>query len=220
MISVVPTIQKDDFAKDWWILRHQEKVAERKAMKGQVDLLFLGDSITHAWEYTAPNIWEKCYAKYNTLNLGFDGDRTENLLWRLQNGAIDDISPGLIILLIGTNNAGHRQETSQHTALGIKAIIEELHKRLPTSKILLMAIFPRSKKPKQQLRKLVDGTNQIIKRYADGDKVIWKDINHLFLDDYGMLHESVMPDFLHPSELQYQIWADEIDSLVKDSLSK
>lgn len=200
---------------EWWRTRHQQKIRERKGLNDKIDLVFMGDSITHAWEYTAPNIWRKYYAHRSALNLGFDGDCTENLLWRIQNGAIDDISPSLVVLLIGTNNAGHRQESSKQTALGIRVILKELRSRLPSSKILLMAIFPRSKKPTQQLRMLVDGTNQLIQQYADGDSIIWNDINHHFLDVKGILQETIMPDFLHLTAKQYQVWAEEIEPLVQ-----
>ena len=215
VLSVLPSMQKDAFAKDWWLPRHRQKITERETMNKQVDLLFLGDSITHAWEYTAPKIWQQYYGLRWALNLGFDGDRTENLLWRIENGAIDDICPKLIVLLIGTNNAGHRQESSQQTALGIKAILQELRSRLPQSKILLMALFPRSKKPSQQLRVLVEGTNQLIQHYADGEHILWKNINHHFVDEQGLVHESIMPDFLHPNAKQYQVWAEAIEPQVQ-----
>ncbi|MFT4994876.1 MAG: lysophospholipase L1-like esterase [Paraglaciecola sp.] len=214
-LSVLPAMQNNDPTKDWWLSRHQQKLAERDSMNKHVDLLFLGDSITHAWEYTAPKVWQQYYGQRRALNLGFDGDRTENLLWRIQNGAIDEICPKLVVLLIGTNNAGHRQEASKQTALGIKAILQELRSRLPQSKILLMALFPRSKKPSQQLRLLVDGTNQLIQHYADGEHILWKDINHHFVDEKGIVHESIMSDFLHPNATQYQVWAESIEAQVQ-----
>jgi beta-glucosidase len=217
---MVPVRQTDDFAKDWWLARHQQKIAERLVNEKPIDLVFLGDSITHAWEYTAPEVWHKYYGDRNALNLGFDGDRTENLLWRIQNGELDGISPKLLVLLIGTNNAGHRQDSSKHTARGVKAILDELQSRLPTSKILLMAIFPRSKKPSQQLRVLVDGSNQLIKQYVDDKHILWMDINHQFLDPQGILHESIMPDFLHPNEAQYEVWASAIEATMKRLLAE
>ena len=218
--AMLPVKQNDDFALDWWFERHQQILTARSAMNKPVDLVFLGDSITHAWEYTAPNIWQKYYGDRNALNLGFDGDRTENLLWRIQNGELDNISPKLLILLIGTNNAGHRQESSEHTAMGIKAILDELKRRLPTSKILLMAIFPRSKKTSQQLRVLVDGSNQLIKHYADEKHIFWMDINHHFLDAQGILDESISADFLHPNADQYEVWAAAIESTVQRLLAE
>jgi lysophospholipase L1-like esterase len=208
--AMVPVMQKDAFARDWWLPRHRQKIRERELLGKELDVVFLGDSITHAWEYTAPEVWKKYYGQHRALNLGFDGDRTENLLWRIQNGAIDEISPHLVVLLIGTNNAGHRQESSKESAQGIKAILDELRYRLPDSKILLMALFPRSKKPSQQLRRLVDGTNQLIKTFADGEMIIWQDINHHFVDALGILHAYVMPDFLHPNAQQYVLWAEAI----------
>ena len=218
--SIVPARQTDDFAKDWWFARHQQKTTERLALNQPVDLVFLGDSITHAWEYTAPKIWQKYYGHRNALNLGFDGDRTENLLWRIQNGELEGLSPKLLVLLIGTNNTGHRQESSEHTAMGIKAILDELQSRLPATKILLMAIFPRSKTPTQRLRKLVDGSNQLIKQYADEKRIFWMDINHLFLDAQGILDEAIMPDLLHPIAAQYEVWAAAIEQTVKRLLGE
>ena len=89
----------------------------------KVDLLMIGDSITHAWEDKGLETWNQYYADRNALNLGFSGDRTEHVIWRFQNGAIDDISPKLAVIMIGTNNTGHRKENPRHTALGIKRII-------------------------------------------------------------------------------------------------
>lgn len=218
--SIVPARQTDDFAKDWWFARHQQKITERLALESPIDLVFLGDSITHAWEYTAPKIWQKYYGDRNALNLGFDGDRTENLLWRIQNGELEGLSPKLFVLLIGTNNTGHRQESSEDTALGVKAILDELQTRLPATKILLMAIFPRSKTPTQRLRKLVDGSNQLIKQYADEKCIFWMDINHLFIDAQGILDEAIMPDLLHPIAAQYEVWAAAIEATVKRLLAE
>ena len=120
-ISTTACVQTAKWAVKWWKPRHEEKLALKENM-GQVDLVFLGDSITHAWDNCGKKTWDQYYAKRHALNLGFSGDRTEHVLWRLENGAVEGINPKLLVLMIGTNNAGHREEPSKFTAIGIKAI--------------------------------------------------------------------------------------------------
>jgi beta-glucosidase len=198
----------------WWLPRHKEKLAEKKSMS-HVDLVFLGDSITQAWEKEGADVWPTFYGSRHALNLGFNGDRTEHVLWRLEHGEVDDIQPKLLVLLVGTNNSGHRMDKAKETALGVKRILEQLAKRLPHTKILLLAIFPRSAKPTQKLRVLNEEVNQIIQTYADDKTVYFLDINHHFLDDCGRLTSNVMSDFLHPNANQYQIFAEAIEPSVQ-----
>jgi len=213
--SCTPEVQTARWAVKWWKKRHEEKLAHKKKL-GKVDLLWIGDSITHAFDQKSGNeVWKKYYEKRNALNLGFSGDRTENVLWRLQNGAIDDIAPKLAIVMIGTNNAGHRKEKSEETAMGIKAILDELKTRLPKMKILLLAIFPRGADDNDKLRKLNQGTNKIICKYADDKTVFFLDINEKFLDKDRKLPKSIMPDRLHPNKKGYEIWAEAIEPTVK-----
>ncbi len=192
----------------WWMRRHKLKLTEKAAL-GDVKLVFLGDSITHAWDKYKSE-WNKHFAKYRALNLGYSGDRTENVLWRLDNGEIDGINPKVLVMMIGTNNAGIRKEKSQDTAIGIKAILQELRKKLPETKILILAIFPRGRNDKDELRKLTMGTNEIIKTYADDRYIFFMNINNIFLDQDRVLHKNVMRDFLHPNESMYQKWAEAI----------
>lgn len=211
--AVTPEVQTAKWAVKWWQPRHDAKLAELKKMK-QVDLLMVGDSITHGWENGGKKVWEEHYAKRNALNIGFSGDRTEHVLWRLQHGAVKGISPKLAVIMIGTNNTGHRQDPAEETAAGIKAIIVELQKQLPETKILLLAIFPRGEKPDDRLRKLNTGINEIIAGYDDGKKVFFLDINAEFLDDDGTLPKSVMPDLLHPQAAGYATWAKAMESSI------
>ena len=205
-LSVVPTQRSED----WWQQRHQQKLDERLSLGNKLDIVFLGDSITHAWEVEGVAAWQHYYAHQKTLNLGFAGDRTEHLLWRIQNGEIDGLCPKMLVLLIGTNNAGHRHDLPEEIAAGVKQILEELKKRLPDTKIVLMAIFPRSRNNKKPMRKRVNLTNQLIKQYTDTKWVFWLDINHYFLTKEDVLLESVMPDLLHLNAAQYWIWAQQI----------
>lgn len=202
----------------WWLPRHEEKLAEKDAME-RVDLVFLGDSITQAWEKEGADVWQTFYQPRHALNLGFNGDKTENVLWRLAHGEVDNIQPKLLVLLIGTNNAGHRMDKAEDTALGVKQILSVLAEKLPQTKILLLAIFPRSAKPTQKLRMLNEQVNQIIRTYADDEKVFFRDINQVFLDEKGRLTSNIMSDFLHPNASQYQIFAEAIEPYIVELMA-
>jgi beta-glucosidase len=218
-LSTQAQIQTDEWAVKWWMPRHEQKLLLKDKMP-KVDLLFLGDSITHAWENKGKQVWQQQYAPLNALNIGFSGDRTENVLWRLENGEIDGIDPKLVVLMIGTNNTGHRQDKPADTALGIKQILTTLKTKLPDSKVLLLAIFPRGATITDPLRIINDDINHIIKDYHDGKRVHYLDINHLFLDDYGNLSKSVMKDLLHPNQEQYKVWAEAMEPKISTLLSE
>jgi len=213
ILAIIPDIQTAEWAKAWWMPRHEEKLKTKADMKN-VDLLLIGDSITHGFEGGGKAMWEKYYAPRKALNLGFSGDRTEHVLWRLQHGAVEGISPKLAVIMIGTNNTGHRQDPPKETAAGIKAIIAELKQQLPETKILLLAIFPRGEKSDDRLRKINDGINEIIAGYANDKDVFFLDINEKFLANDGTLPKNIMPDLLHPNDQGYVIWAETIEPTV------
>jgi beta-glucosidase len=150
--------------------------------------------------------------------LGFGGDHTENVLWRLRHGEVDGLSPKVAVLMIGTNNTGDRNDDPQATAAGVKAIIDELRSRLPHTRILLLAIFPREEQPTGFLRRLNERVNAIISGYADGRHVFFANINAAFLNADGTLSREVMPDLLHPQEKGYEIWARSMDPMLKKLL--
>lgn len=202
-LSVVPAKQEAA----WWLFRHKQKLAEKAAMKC-VDLVFLGDSITQAWETNGRDYWDKYYGSLNALNLGCNGDCTEHVLWRLAHGAVDGIAPKLLVLLIGTNNTGHRQDDAEETLLGIQQIISLLLEKLPTSNILLLSIFPRSAKSTQRLRVINDAVNSLIPSLCDQQKIYHLDISHHFLASNGLLTKEIMSDFLHLNTDQYKVWAE------------
>lgn len=208
--STRPEVQDAAWAKDWWMPRHEEKLAALKDVEG-VDLLMIGDSITHSWETSGKKVWDEFYSNRRAFNIGFSGDRTEQVIWRLRNGEVEGIEPKLIVLMIGTNNTGHRQDPAEETVAGITAILEELENRLPDSKVLLLAIFPRGKSPTDPLRMLNKEINSQLERLADEDRVHFLNINDRFLQDDGSLSKTIMPDLLHPNEAGYQIWAEAME---------
>jgi beta-glucosidase len=211
--ALKPEVQTAAWAQAWWIPRHQEKLAAIKA-QDKIDLVMIGDSITHGWEDGGRKTWDQYYAKRHAVNLGFSGDRTEQVLWRLQHGEIEGLAPKLVVIMIGTNNTGHRQDKPEDTAAGIKAIVGEVRTRLPQTKTLLLAIFPRGGHANDALRKLNDATNKIIAGYADNEHVFFLDINAEFLDDNGVLPTSIMPDLLHPNAEGYEIWAKAMEPMI------
>src|SRR5262249_51645485 len=122
-----------------WMARYQAMTA--RAKHGHVDLLYVGDSIVQLYETQGKDTWDRYYAPRHALNLGISGDRTEHVLWRLDHGNLDGISPTLAIVMIGQNNGGHN--TAEEIGAGVTAVVQKIRAKLPTTKILLLAIFPR-----------------------------------------------------------------------------
>jgi beta-glucosidase len=133
------------------------------------------------------------------------------VLWRLDHGNFDGLSPKLIVIMIGTNNTGHRQDPAADTAAGIKAILDKLASKCPKSKVLLLAIFPRGEKGDDGARTINDGVNLIIKGYADNKRVFYRDIASQFMDGKGVVNKELMPDLLHLTARGYQLWAEAIE---------
>jgi beta-glucosidase len=217
--ALQPAQQTAEWAVPWWMPRHEQKLQELQKAD-QIDLVMIGDSITHGWDSAGREVWDKYYAPRNALNLGFSGDRTEHVLWRLDHGEIKGLSPKLVVLMIGTNNTGQRQDRAEHTAAGVKAIIDRLHEEMPESKILLLAIFPRDKTKEGAFRKLNKEINGLIGAFADGTHVFFLNVNHIFLDEEGNLPERLMPDLLHPNAEGYALWAEAMEPMVKKLLEE
>lgn len=188
--------------------RHERFNAISK--EGKAKLVFLGDSITQGWEGAGKAAWDEHFAPLGGANFGIGGDRTEHVLWRLDHGNFDGLSPRLIVVMIGTNNAGARRDPPAETAAGIRAIVERLRAKCPASKILLLGIFPRGDKADDVFRRLNDEVNALIAPIADGERVIYKDIGAVFTDASGTPRKDLMPDWLHLSPEGYQLWAGAI----------
>lgn len=199
-----------------WMKRHESFNARVK--QGNVDLLFIGDSITQGWEGAGRKIWTEFYGKRNAVNLGIGGDRTQHVLWRLENGNIEGVSPKLAVLMIGTNNSG--DNSSQEIAEGVKAIVDKLRAELPETKVLVLAIFPRGADSNDPRRKVNEGANEQIAKLADGKNVYYLDIGPEFLEDDGALSKEIMPDLLHLSERGYRIWAESIEPQVAELMGE
>ena len=197
-----------------WLKRHES--FNERVKQGNADLIFIGDSITQGWEGAGKDVWAKFYAPRNAVNLGIGGDRTQHVLWRLDNGNIEGIQPKLAVIMIGTNNSG--SNTPGQIAEGVKAIVEKLRTKLPETKILLLAVFPRGATAEDPRRLVNYGTNVIIERLADGEHVEFLDIGPKFLAEDGTLSREIMPDLLHLSPKGYEIWAEAIEDHIAKTL--
>lgn len=213
--SVTPKIKNEQFVE-----RHKGflKDKEDALKKGPVDLLFVGDSITDAWRRDPQmKLLTEKWGQYNPLNLGIGGDRTQHVLWRLENGEVEGLKPKAVVLMIGTNNLGSK-ESAADTILGVKAVVESLRAKLPDSKILLLAVFPRGEKADDAYRAQIQEVNDAIAKLDDGSHVKYLDIGKKFLAEDGTLTREVMPDALHPNAKGYEIWADAIAPALDEML--
>ncbi len=195
--------------------RHERCNAISK--EGKAQLVFLGDSITQGWEGEGKDAWKTYFERYNAANFGISGDRTEHVLWRLDNGNFDGLSPKLIVLMIGTNNTGARQDPPEQTAAGIEAIVQRLRVKCPKAKILLLAIFPRGANKDDALRLINDKINALLPKLSNS-QVRFRDIGGEFLTAGGELSRDVMPDLLHLSSKGYELWAKAIEGDVAEMM--
>ncbi|MFM8469912.1 MAG: GDSL-type esterase/lipase family protein [Limisphaerales bacterium] len=214
--TLVPCTQDRDFPTYDWAVRHAA-VTKLTAEK-QASLVFIGDSITqmfggvpHDRGQPGKDVWEKFYAKRNVANLGFGYDYLENTLWRLRHGELDGAKAKVVVMHIGTNNAG--KNTPEEIAAGVRALLDEIHQRQPQAHVILMAIFPRGPKP-DAMRAKLDTTNKLLAQFAAPGKVTFLDIGAKFLQPDGSITREVMGDFLHPTAKGYEIWAEALEPVL------
>ena len=199
-------------SKNPWMEKHDRLCSEARSKKPAI--LFIGDSITEGWTSKGRglDVWTEKYEPLGAFNMGIGGDRTENVLWRLQNGALKDIDPRLVVLLIGINNNG-RGDTAPQIAEGVQAVLAEIRKQLPEAKVLLLGIFPINPEVDSPARAKVKEVNKIIAGSADGKTVFFLDIGDAFLQPDGTISNAIMTDFVHLSPKGYQIWADAMNAV-------
>ncbi len=211
--------------------RHTQKVAALKAH--HYDLLMIGDSITHTvgdfdgeW---APlkQVWRTHFAARNGINLGYSGYRTENILWHMQNGELDfEGDPKVAVLNIGTNNTDDTNYKTVHTAeqifKGTKAIVDTIRSKHPTTKVLVLGIFPRGGakeitffhrryKNSDQCVRTCEETNNLTKNLADGKHVFFLNLNKVFFSRDGSLNTDLIPDLVHPNFQGAETWANALE---------
>jgi lysophospholipase L1-like esterase len=171
----------------WWHDRFEEKQAALH--KGRVDLVFYGDSITQDYETSGPPdwrdfvpVWQRFYGDRHAVNLGFKGDATSHLLWRIENGEASGIEPKVAVILIGANNLGRLHWSAEDTVTGIDAIVTQLRHRLPRTKLLLLGVLPSERSA--WVTETTEAINKVLaERYAGGSAgdVTFVDVGHVFM---------------------------------------
>lgn len=195
-----------------WLKSHKQIC--KSAQRGKVPVLFIGDSITHMMFTNGGAVWREEFGKIGCLNIGLSGDKTQNILWRIQNGALGTAKPKVTVLLAGVNNM--RVNSPEEIAQGIEAICKELKQRLPDTKVLVLGVFPRGQKGNTADRIKILAINKEIEKLNDDKQIFYLDIGLAFLNEDGSMKEGAMTkDGLHPALGGYQIWADAIRESIK-----
>ncbi len=200
-----------------WMQRHES--FNKRVAEGDVGLLLIGDSITQGWEGAGKDVWAKYYTPRKAVNLGIGGDRTQHVLWRLDHGNVEGIKPKLAVLMIGTNNSNGTDNTAEEIAAGTETIVKKLRAKLPQTKVLILAIFPRGEKQNPQREKNAKAS-ELAAKSADNQMVYFLDIGKDFLTPDGTLTKEIMPDYLHLSPAGYEIWAKSIEPKVKELMGE
>ena len=196
---------------------HEQFVA--KAKEGGVNLLFLGDSITQGWRNQAAT-WDDHFSKYKPANFGIGGDRTQHVLWRIENGELDGIKPKVIVLMIGTNNS--LADPPDKIASGIEKIVKTAGDKTG-AKVLVLAIFPRGEPTNPddvKRRETIRQVNERIKKLHDGRNVRYLDIGEKFINPDGTISPEIMKDKLHLTSKGYQIWAEALDEPLREMMGE
>jgi lysophospholipase L1-like esterase len=186
---------------------HREFV--ERASKGDVEVLFVGDSITAGWS-RQKQVWDQHFGKYNPANFGIGGDRTQHVLWRMLNGELEGIKPKVVVLLIGTNNS--KTDPPDKIVSGVEKIVQTIREKTD-AKVLLLAIFPRGEtagKAAEQ-RATIDQVNARLAKLDNGKNIRFLDIGEKFLQPDKSISKEIMNDYLHLTTKGYEIWAGAID---------
>ena len=209
------------------MLAHSELL--EKAKQGRIDVYFEGDSITRRWGTSDEQYqhfllnWQENFFGWNAADFGWGGDTTQNILWRLNNGELDNVKPKIIVLLAGTNNVGNNSPQNsddpriKDVSRGIKAILDVCRRKAPSATIVLMGIFPRN--DNILVMPIINEINQRIARFADGKKIRYLNINDKLADNAGRLLEGMaIKDGLHLDLKGYQVWADALKPIFTELL--
>ena len=233
-IATTPKARNNPNAKrkSGWHKRYDAKLKQIADYKNDVDMVWIGDSITHFWEKDCNgnnnkykigglNTYKKYFSNYKVINLGYSGDRTENTLWVVnESGYLKNLKAKMAVVMIGTNNIGHKRSTSAAAAAGVTKIVEGIRTQLPDAKIVLFGVFPRGANAKHIFRKQVAEINKVICKLGDDKNVFYCDITDKFVDKKGNLPRTLMPDVLHPNDAGYEIWAQAMMPYVEKFVGK
>jgi beta-glucosidase len=215
--SAVTPIPRND---GWWMKRHAQINSVVEAAGENAQVIFVGDSITQGWEGAGAKVWENHIKQFGAINLGIGGDRTEHVLWRFDHGNVKDIAPRVAVIMIGTNNFGYQQDSTEEVLDGVVAVVEKLQRNVSGVHVVLLDIFPRGEVFNEMRGNILQVNQSLQAAYADDSRVTFLPIGHLFIESDGSISKEIMPDYLHLSEEGYQRWADAIVPTVENLLNR
>lgn len=200
-----------------WMPQHDANVT--RARQGNIDVLFFGDSITKGWVRDGLDVWKARFVPMKAENFGISGDCTQHVLWRIQNGELENIQPKVVVLLIGTNNISSH-DTPEDIAKAVGAIVGEIRHRSPKTRILLLGILTRRELATHPDREIVRANNRLLSQLQDGDHVVYLDLGDKLLQPDGNMSVEISKDFVHLTPKGYEIFADAIQPTIQSLLSK
>jgi lysophospholipase L1-like esterase len=205
---------------------HEQLMAKRT--QGKIDVYFMGDSITRRWGASDRQYadllrnWNENFKGWNAADFGWGADKTQNMLWRLEQGELDGVNPKVIVLMAGTNNIGNLTPADDtdvraaETVRGVAVVLKELRARAPNATIVLMGITPRN--DNVQVMPIIDAANRGIAQLADGHRIRYLNINARLTDGRGVLLAGMTSDGLHLTAKAYQLWADALNPILVERL--
>jgi lysophospholipase L1-like esterase len=210
--SLVPAPRTDD-----WAVKREAECIRRATESEPAPVVFVGDSITQSWEDPGKAAWAKHIAPLGALNLGNSGDRTENVLWRLDKAPLGRLKPKHIVLLIGTNNLGHGTSNATETLEGVKAVASKLAEQCPDATVHILEIFPRGERF-NAMRGDICQINQALRAWVagqTGSRLAIHAIGDRFMGTDGSISKEIMPDALHLTPKGYEMWAEALTPLLR-----
>jgi lysophospholipase L1-like esterase len=204
-------------------LKQHEAILER-GKSGPIGVLFLGDSITENWKAKAPELWKQYEEKYQAADFGIGGDRTQHVIWRIENGELDGIHPKVVVFMLGTNNTS--DNSADQIVAADKKIIRLIQEKIPETKIIVMAILPRGPRKNSNgtwddgvaRMDVIRAANAQLAKLDNGKTIRYLDIGPKFVGVDGKLPNDLMPDQLHPNATGYKLWVDAMQPLLDEML--
>jgi platelet-activating factor acetylhydrolase IB subunit beta/gamma len=196
-----------------WLETHAKLVDYVQANSGPCDVLLVGDSITIQWG----DAWKKHFPKLKAINIGIGGDKTQNVLWRLDHGGVDGLQPRAILLMIGNNNMFFTPETGiESAARGIEMCMKNLRSKFPDVPIIVAKILP-AHSPGNRFYEDIKKTNRALEplQLEDNPKVQVLDMWNDFVDEKGILKKELFTsDNIHLSAAGYAMYAKRLEPML------
>lgn len=205
-----------------WQARHESIVQRHKTVKPEY--VVIGDSITHRWggdptdadrKMGRPGAayWDDLFQGHTSTNMGFGFDYVDNAYYRVQKGELDGTSPRVIVLLIGTNNLGHRKDTAEQCAANVEAFVQLLRTKCPSSKILILGILPRKE---EQLAPFISKTNALVSKLQNNKNIFFRDLTPAFTaPGSNLASPALFSDTVHPNAAGYAKLTEQLKPILK-----